>query len=459
MVTKESLFIVFALFAKFLGAISLPTEKESLKRDEYDTNAFSNDINKCLFTAWTTASGNPNAVLSKSVECKGYAGSHVQLCYGLEPPKAQFAACYNKQTLTPDFTGHIVEPDIEGTGREDEWREDKGKFAPVPQSKVEDYDPYSQKGLFDNYDIQKQYFLAKGHLTPNADFNTDDERLLTMITTNIAPQGQKFNSENWSGLERGVRRCASFSNRNLYVFTGVEKQRTTVKEVQQFFEVRLLTPSSTVDPLFVAGMLSSRLPCVCLNMFALAVPCVLRLLREQNKGEEGVNCDQLKQFYSFYCKVEPSLTAISVIRSPRYYGHFFSARQNGHTFPYKLQTPVNAVTRSFSLGGKARNLSGEVMYLKRRVLTPRWFWKAVCDPVAKQSIFFVGENSVGIASQAKAKGCNMIEQTKDKGIVYCMSHQKATRKFKEFKLSPFQEKNCKPSKKGTFMDNFLNGLK
>ena len=67
--------------------------------------------------------------MSKSVKCKGYAGSHVQLCYGLEPPKAQFAACYNKQTLTPDFTGHIVEPDIEGTGREDEWREDKGKFG------------------------------------------------------------------------------------------------------------------------------------------------------------------------------------------------------------------------------------------------------------------------------------------------------------------------------------------
>ena len=92
-------------------------------------NAFSNDINKCLFTAWTTASGNPNAVLSKSVECKGYAGSHVQLCYGLEPPKAQFAACYNKETLTPDFTGHIVEPDIKGAGREDEWREDKGQFG------------------------------------------------------------------------------------------------------------------------------------------------------------------------------------------------------------------------------------------------------------------------------------------------------------------------------------------
>lgn len=116
--------------------------------------------------------------------------------------------------------------------------------------------------------------------------------------------------------------------------------------------------------------------------------------------------------------------------------------------------------RFFSLlGGKARDSNGEVISLKRRVLTPRWFWKAVCDPVAKQSIAFVGENSVGIASQAKAKGCNMIEQTKDKGIIYCMSHKEASRKFEDFKLPPFQEKNCKRSEKGTFMDKFLNGLK
>ena len=33
--------------------------------------------------------------------------------------------------------------------------------------------------------------------------------------------------------------------------------------------------------------------------------------------------------------MEPRLTATLIIRSPCYYGQFFSARQNGHTFPYK----------------------------------------------------------------------------------------------------------------------------
>lgn len=42
--------------------------------------------------------------------------------------------------------------------------------------------------------------------------------------------------------------------------------------------------------------------------------------------------------------VEPRGTATSVIRLPRYFGHFFSAQQNDHTFPY-LKKTVNAITR------------------------------------------------------------------------------------------------------------------
>ena len=42
--------------------------------------------------------------------------------------------------------------------------------------------------------------------------------------------------------------------------------------------------------------------------------------------------------------VEPRGTATSVIRLPRYFGHFFSAQQNDHTFSY-LKKTVNAITR------------------------------------------------------------------------------------------------------------------
>lgn len=75
-------------------------------------------------------------------------------------------------------------------------------------------------GLYANYDSQKQQFFARGHLTPNADFNTDQERAFTMITTNIAPQWQLFNAGNWNNLEAAIRNYATQTNHALYVFTG-----------------------------------------------------------------------------------------------------------------------------------------------------------------------------------------------------------------------------------------------
>ena len=78
----------------------------------------------------------------------------------------------------------------------------------------------SQWGLYENYNGQKQQFFARGHLTPNADFNTEGERELTMITTNIAPQWQRFNAGNWNNLETAIRQYATNNLQALYVFTG-----------------------------------------------------------------------------------------------------------------------------------------------------------------------------------------------------------------------------------------------
>ena len=81
---------------------------------------FSENINICLFQYWTPYVGkNPHPGLAELVKCKG-----VGLCYGGNPIMAQYAACYDKKTLIPAFTGHIVHPNIGGGGRGDEFRED-----------------------------------------------------------------------------------------------------------------------------------------------------------------------------------------------------------------------------------------------------------------------------------------------------------------------------------------------
>lgn len=106
-------------------------------------------------------------------------------------------------------------------------------------------------------------------------------------------------------------------------------------------------------------------------------------------------------------------------------------------------------------------MQGVKILMNKRVETPMWYWKAVCDPVAKQSIVFAGENAVGVASKPtdpKVAGCNGIQQTKDRGVVYCYSLEGAlqSHELAGFKFPPFNQ-NCNPAVRGNFMDPFLNG--
>jgi len=109
-------------------------------------------------------------------------------------------------------------------------------------------------------------------------------------------------------------------------------------------------------------------------------------------------------------------------------------------------------------GGRAK-YNNQDIELKDKVLTPRYYWKAVCDPGMKQSIVFVAENSPGEVSADKVSGCNNIQQTKKLGIVKCYSLQDAGQEleYADFKLPPFSPLNCQPSIKGKFLDSLLSG--
>ena len=83
-------------------------------------NAFSSDINQCLFSGWKQV-----GIITGNVPCNTGKG----LCYGTNPnAQAQFAICYNTKTLTPDFTGHVVESQS-GSGRPSSFRSDTGPFG------------------------------------------------------------------------------------------------------------------------------------------------------------------------------------------------------------------------------------------------------------------------------------------------------------------------------------------
>ena len=104
-----------------------------------------------------------------------------------------------------------------------------------------DYDPYIQRNLFQGFDVQKQHYYSRGHLTPNNDFSTDAERELTMINTNVAPQWQEFNSQNWVVVESAVQ--AYSKSWRAYVFTGTGKNgRAFNLSVRAWINFELVLP-------------------------------------------------------------------------------------------------------------------------------------------------------------------------------------------------------------------------
>ncbi|XP_046863711.1 uncharacterized protein LOC124457525 [Xenia sp. Carnegie-2017] len=167
-------------------------------------NAFSSDIKSCLFDDWFSNKG----ILKTEVDCSGPNRSG--LCYG--ESRTLFAVCYNNETLIPEFTGHVVEANIMGSGRS-KWINENGPFAPAPQSKMKDYS--ADKRYDGSYNA--------GHLTPNGDFGKD-ERKFTMVNTNSAPQWKHFNGVIWKKLEQAVRTYAKKNNKQLYVVTGTGGQ-------------------------------------------------------------------------------------------------------------------------------------------------------------------------------------------------------------------------------------------
>ena len=85
-------------------------------------DAFSNDINYCLFNSWMSGK---TPILAAKIDCSGHQRNG--LCYGLNRV-ASFAVCYNTTSLIPDMSGYSVYRPGQAPGR-DEWRNEDGPYG------------------------------------------------------------------------------------------------------------------------------------------------------------------------------------------------------------------------------------------------------------------------------------------------------------------------------------------
>ncbi|XP_066941245.1 uncharacterized protein [Macrobrachium rosenbergii] len=66
----------------------------------------------------------------------------------------------------------------------------------------------------------KEFYFAKGHMSPDADYATEPEQDATYYYINALPQWQAFNNGNWKRLEYAVRDLAEMHGTDLTIYSG-----------------------------------------------------------------------------------------------------------------------------------------------------------------------------------------------------------------------------------------------
>lgn len=71
------------------------------------------------------------------------------------------------------------------------------------------------------FDIPKNVFLARGHMSAKVDHMYGNQQRATFFFINAAPQWQTFNAGNWERVEDGVRKWVSSNDMYVDCYTGV----------------------------------------------------------------------------------------------------------------------------------------------------------------------------------------------------------------------------------------------
>jgi len=141
----------------------------------------------------------------------------------------QITVCFDYTRQAAIWTYHVIDgQDLNnapsGLKRKDNWGVD-GLDKDVIQTVTTSgfyKDVYKKETHNKGANTPKEY-LARGHLTPNADFGTQDKRDATFFFINAAPQWQYFNGGSWKSLEKAITNYAQAgTGRILHVITGTD---------------------------------------------------------------------------------------------------------------------------------------------------------------------------------------------------------------------------------------------
>uniref|UniRef100_A0A182JT78 DNA/RNA non-specific endonuclease domain-containing protein n=1 Tax=Anopheles christyi TaxID=43041 RepID=A0A182JT78_9DIPT len=141
-----------------------------------------------------------------------------------------FSVCYNSQTASAIYTKHVIYGDSIADSIVESYRP-SFKVSGVPSSVLVDtsYTIKSQQtrlaDLLGSSAQAAKYvnstnYLARGHMTPDADGIFRTWQWDTYFYVNVAPQWQKVNGGNWLTVEKIARNIADRLQRDVLVYTG-----------------------------------------------------------------------------------------------------------------------------------------------------------------------------------------------------------------------------------------------
>ncbi|XP_050074967.1 uncharacterized protein LOC126562491 [Anopheles maculipalpis] len=141
-----------------------------------------------------------------------------------------FSVCYNAQTASVIYTKHTVNGDSIADSIVESYRP-SFKVTGVPSSVLVDssYTIKSQQTRLAELlgsstqaakFVNTASYLARGHMTPDADGIFRTWQWDTYFYVNVAPQFQKVNGGNWLTIEKIVRNTADRLQSDVLVYTG-----------------------------------------------------------------------------------------------------------------------------------------------------------------------------------------------------------------------------------------------
>lgn len=149
----------------------------------------------------------------------------------------QYSVCHSKSKAHTYYSSHELHGEALSStnydGSRPNFKEGRGFFSGASAGNA--YSTKTQEETFkqllgpaavQQFFSQQKFFLARGHLSPDADFVYKEWQDATYYFFNVAPQWQPFNNGNWKLVESRVREYAESNRKLLNVFTGTYEQLT-----------------------------------------------------------------------------------------------------------------------------------------------------------------------------------------------------------------------------------------